>query len=280
MKKKIIKSMAAVLSLGLLLCTLIASLVFEAQFTQRAKQDMQRLVASAAMEAELLGGRDEATARRISDAAGGLRVTFVDAGGLVTGDSAVDAGTMENHAGREEIETAHTAKYGVSVRSSVTTGRNMLYVATRLSDGGFLRLADTYPSALAGFVGFLPALLVAAAVAFAITLVLADRFAKSITGPIEELSDSLKLVRSGGTTLLPDRYQYEELQDMAGDINQLSAEVDENLAPSLIHIFYRKGVRPAQGQQPAGRPAGAFGHDPALHHQRVGDRPAGGAAGV
>ena len=230
MKKKIIKSMAAVLSLGLLLCTLIASLVFEAQFTQRAKQDMQRLVASAAMEAELLGGRDEATARRISDAAGGLRVTFVDAGGLVTGDSAVDAGTMENHADREEIETARTAKYGVSVRSSVTTGRNMLYVATRLSDGGFLRLADTYPSALAGFVGFLPALLVAAAVAFAITLVLADRFAKSITGPIEELSDSLKLVRSGGTTLQPDRYQYEELQDMAADINQLSAEVDENLA--------------------------------------------------
>ncbi len=137
---------------------------------------------------------------------------------------------MENHADREEIETARTAKYGVSVRGSATTGRNMLYVATRLSDGSFLRLADTYPSALAGFVSFLPALLVAAAVAFAITLVLADRFAKSITGPIEELSDSLKLVRSGGAALQPDRYQYDELQDMAADINQLSAEVDENLA--------------------------------------------------
>ena len=33
----------AVLSLGLLLCTLIASLVFEARFTQRAKQDMRAL---------------------------------------------------------------------------------------------------------------------------------------------------------------------------------------------------------------------------------------------
>ena len=230
MKKKIIKSMAAVLSLGLLLCTLIASLVFEARFTQRAKQDMQRLVASAALEAELLGGRDGAAARRISDAAGGLRVTFVKADGTVSGDSAVDPAAMENHADREEIETARTARYGVSVRGSATTGRNMLYVATRLSDGSFLRLADTYPSALAGFVSFLPALLVAAAVAFAITLVLADRFAKSITGPIEELSDSLKLVRSGGAALQPDRYQYDELQDMAADINQLSAEVDENLA--------------------------------------------------
>lgn len=184
MKKKIIKSMAAVLSLGLLLCTLIASLVFEARFTQRAKQDMQRLVASAALEAELLGGRDGAAARRISDAAGGLRVTFVKADGTVSGDSAVDPAAMENHADREEIETARTARYGVSVRGSATTGRNMLYVATRLSDGSFLRLADTYPSALAGFVSFLPALLVAAAVAFAITLVLATGSPKASPAPL------------------------------------------------------------------------------------------------
>ena len=36
---------------------------------------------------------------------------------------------------------------------------------------------------------------------------------------------------------------------------------------SLIHIWH----------QPAGRHAGALGHDPALHHQRVRDRAAGGA---
>ena len=128
MKKKIRISMALVLGLGLLICTVAAAFVFEARFTSRAKEDMQRLVSSVALSAQSTG-RD----RRGGKAAVGLdrRAAghFVDEDGVVTGDSAADPATMENHADREEIVTARVAKYGVSVRRSETTGSNMLYVA-------------------------------------------------------------------------------------------------------------------------------------------------------
>jgi len=229
MKKKIVRSMAAVLALGLLLCTLVAAFVFEEKITDHTEQEMTRLVSSAAFEAELLPGRGAADAEKLAAAADGVRVTFIGADGTVTGDSAASAAAMENHAGREEVAEARSARYGVAVRRSVTTGRNMMYVATRLSDGSFVRVASDYPSALAGFVGFLPGTLAAAAVAFVIALVLGGRFARSISGPIEEFSDSLKLVKSGGARLDPARYGYAELQDMAADINHISAEIDDSL---------------------------------------------------
>ena len=228
MKKKIVRSMVWVLALGLILCTLIAAFVFETKFTGRAKEDMQRLASSLALSAQQTGERDAAEAKRLSSATGGLRVTFVDEEGQVTGDSFADPETMENHADRQEILGAAEAKYGVSVRRSDTTGRNMLYVATRLDGGGFIRVAGEYPDALSGFISFLPATLIGAVAAFLIARVLAGRLSHSISQPIEELSSSLKLVRSGEVKLDPTSYRYDELQEMAADINQLSAEVDGN----------------------------------------------------
>lgn len=229
MKKRIMKSTALVLGLGLLVCTLIASMVFEARVTDRTRVDMKKLASSIAQQAQLTDGRTPEDAARLSGGAGGVRVTFVDAQGNVTGDSAVQADTMENHATREEILQAAGGGIGVAVRRSATTGLNMMYVAVKLADGTFVRVSDSYPSFAAGLVGFLPAVLIAALVAFLIALVLADRLAKSISGPIEELSDSLKLVKSGGARLDPTAYQYDELQDMAADINQISSEVDTTL---------------------------------------------------
>ena len=228
MKNKIVRSMVLVLLLGLVLCTVIAAFVFENKFTDRAKEDMQRIVSSVALSAEQTGGRDTETAKLLSESTGGLRVTFIAEDGTVTGDSSADSETMENHAARAEIVGAAAAKYGVSVRRSATTGKNMMYVATRLSEGGFVRVSGDYPSALAGFVSFLPAALIGAIAAFLIALVLAGRLSLSISQPIEELSSSLKLVRSGEAKLDPASYRYDELQEMAADINQLSAEVDEN----------------------------------------------------
>ena len=228
MKNKIVRSMVLVLMLGLAVCTVVAAFVFETRFTGRSKEDMQRLVSSVALSAQMIEERDSAAAKQLSESTGGLRVTFVDEDGTVTGDSFANPATMENHAQRQEILGAASAKYGVSVRRSETTGRNMLYVATRLPEGGFVRVSGEYPSALAGFISFLPAALVGAVAAFLIAVVLAGRLSLSISQPIEELSSSLKLVRSGEARLDPASYRYDELQEMAADINQLSAEVDEN----------------------------------------------------
>jgi two-component system phosphate regulon sensor histidine kinase PhoR len=77
----------------------------------------------------------DARADRLGLAAAG-RVTIIDAGGTVLGDSHVEAdqlGALENHAARPEVAGALVAPEGwaASQRRSATVGEEMLYVAVR-----------------------------------------------------------------------------------------------------------------------------------------------------
>ena len=74
------------------------------------------------------------------------RVTFIDATGQVLGDSDVDLaaiGSVENHAGREEIEEARRSGEGLATRSSQTTGVDTRYAAVPVRAGpvAFVRVA-------------------------------------------------------------------------------------------------------------------------------------------
>ena len=76
----------------------------------------------------------------------GARVTIIEPGGRVVGDTAEDGAslaTMENHGARPEIELARTAGIGVTRRYSTTVERDLLYAAVRVDHPGvaFVRLA-------------------------------------------------------------------------------------------------------------------------------------------
>jgi two-component system, OmpR family, phosphate regulon sensor histidine kinase PhoR len=67
--------------------------------------------------------------RRI--ATSGARVTVIAADGTVLADSQSDPQTMENHAGRPEIQQAMAGGSGRSIRHSTTVNRELLYYAVR-----------------------------------------------------------------------------------------------------------------------------------------------------
>ncbi len=69
-------------------------------------------------------------------AASGVRVTVITVGGKVLADSQSDPQTMENHAGRPEIQDALAKGEGRSIRRSVTVKSNLLYYAARWSSAG------------------------------------------------------------------------------------------------------------------------------------------------
>lgn len=225
MKKKMLSSTLIVLLIGLVLSAVLSALVFETRESERTKTELQRTVSLMARGYNAKAAEPQEV-KALSRAAGGMRVTLVAEDGTVLADSMADVEKMENHADRQEILGARSSTYGVDNRRSDTTGNNMMYVATRLSDGSFLRVAAGYNGIFTGLVRIMPAMLLAALVALLIGGALADRMARSISAPLTELSDSLKLVAAGENTLSPERYKYEELQDMASDINQLSGEVE------------------------------------------------------
>lgn len=228
MKKKMLSSTLIVLLIGLVLSAVFSSLVFETRESERTRIELQRAVTLMARGYDAKAA-EPGEVKELSRAAGGMRVTLIGADGTVLADSQADPAQMENHAERQEILGAQSSTYGVDSRRSGTTGTNMMYVATRLSDGTFLRVAAGYNGVVTGLVRMMPAMLLAALVALLIGGALADRMARSISAPLTELSDSLKLVAAGEATLSPEQYKYEELQDMATDINQLSKEVDRAL---------------------------------------------------
>ena len=75
----------------------------------------------------------------------GARVTIIDTGGRVLGDSEEDPAKMENHRDRPEIKDAVAGGYGRAVRYSHTLKIDMLYVAVAIRTGerlqGIIRLS-------------------------------------------------------------------------------------------------------------------------------------------
>jgi two-component system, OmpR family, phosphate regulon sensor histidine kinase PhoR len=75
----------------------------------------------------------------------GARITLIAPDGKVLADSDRDAETMENHAGRPEVQSAVQGKPGSAVRHSASVNRNLLYLALPAAwqgrGGHILRLA-------------------------------------------------------------------------------------------------------------------------------------------
>jgi two-component system phosphate regulon sensor histidine kinase PhoR len=73
------------------------------------------------------------------------RVTVIDPHGVVLADSHNDPESMENHAGRPEIQAAYQNRTGSAIRRSSTLGRDLCYLAIPLQyqgrSGYVLRLA-------------------------------------------------------------------------------------------------------------------------------------------
>jgi two-component system, OmpR family, phosphate regulon sensor histidine kinase PhoR len=65
-----------------------------------------------------------------------VRITVVDAKGVVFGDSEASPRQMENHRGRPEIAEALEGRTGKSTRFSSTTNKEAMYLAIPLTDGG------------------------------------------------------------------------------------------------------------------------------------------------
>ncbi|MFZ5640504.1 MAG: two-component system histidine kinase PnpS [Bacillota bacterium] len=123
----------------------------------------------------------------------GFRVTIIDAAGVVLGDSDVNAGEMENHKNRSEVQKSLAGEVGKSIRESLTLKQKMLYVAVpvKISGGvrGVVRLAVPWAEIQKG-VNYIKAVIGAAIlVAFILTFLVVSSLTPGIVAPLEEMTD-------------------------------------------------------------------------------------------
>lgn len=130
MRRRILLATLIITFVGLLLFTLATTGVSYRSLLENTRSYISAQIN--ALDAESLG-TDEEAAKNLSAALGGLRVTFLDAYGTVTGDS-MGVAVGESRAEREEVADAMSVGEGSSSRHSETTGEDMLYVCKKFDD--------------------------------------------------------------------------------------------------------------------------------------------------
>ena len=147
------------------------------------------------------------------------RITLIDADGTVTFDTDKEPSELENHADREEVIEAEKNGMGESTRYSSTLTEKTLYCAKRLSDGRVLRVSTSYATVALLMLGIPQPILVVIIIAVTVSAFLANKLAKKIVKPINELDLEKPL----------ENKTYEELKPLLIRLDDLHSEVSEQL---------------------------------------------------
>lgn len=160
------------------------------------------------------------------------RITLIDGNGVVLADTDVDAlERLENHAGREEIQTAVSGGTGVATRTSASVGERFLYVAVPLEDGSgtVLRIAVPLTDVDAVVDDVQRYLVVAALVALALAVALAVFIGFRLAEPLEGLRSHAQRVADGDLDAQVAPSPTREIDAVGSAFNMMTARLRQSL---------------------------------------------------
>ena len=157
-----------------------------------------------------------------------FRLTWIDTDGTVLFDTQADPATMENHADREEIREARIAGSGSAVRTSATMTEQTYYEAQKLRDGTVLRISANQKSALSLMLGMLWPVILIALLSVGLSLVLAQRMARKIVEPLNQLDLEHPLKNDMYEEISPLLYRiHRQRNQIQLQMDQLRRKTDE-----------------------------------------------------
>lgn len=242
MKRAIFKNFIVILVLALVLSGSIFSVVISNFLLKNTRLNMLNILhimdQTFDYEADLKAQIDKLTIIYESNKA---RVTIMDVKGNVLADSDVfEYMNMDNHIDREEIQEALKEGNGSARRKSDTLNISMLYVSYMSRQGDYiLRIAMPYSGFMDYVLILLPAILLSLGVTLIISLILANRFSRSITKPLYEISEELLKLQENNPEFSFKPYEYYELNLIADTTKRMADAVQE----SIKKIEFEKMIR-------------------------------------
>ena len=152
-----------------------------------------------------------------------LRITLIDAEGVVLADSAFVS--TENHLMRPEVQDPGT----FYVRYSETLGKRMMYLAEALPDGSFLRVAIPISSITPFIVEFVFLTLLVSAFIVAVAIVFVKIVADRTLQPLRETVESLKSIPEGRYLERLPIESADEMNLITNEINDIARLISANL---------------------------------------------------
>ena len=170
-----------------------------------------------------------------------LRVTIVDTKGVVLCDSEVDAVSMENHAGRPEINQALNSGQRSSVtRFSATLQTSMLYLAVPRYEStqlvGVIRTAIPLQSIDGLLAEIYKQYILLFIVLIAVVFVVIVNIYRKINQPLAEIiEDANRFAKGDFSKTLPE-YDIKEISELGTALNSMSKQLDrlENLRQDFV----------------------------------------------
>ena len=162
----------------------------------------------------------------------GSRVTVIAVDGRVLADSVEDADAMENHSQRPEVVAALAGEVGVARRQSSTLNEALLYVALPRNQERMVRLAipETLVAERLGEVRV--AVITGAGLAGIIGIILVWLISRRIARPLQGMTEAAESVAAGNLATRVPRSDTKELDQMAGALNHMAAELGHRIEAS------------------------------------------------
>jgi len=166
-------------------------------------------------------------------AASGIRVTVIASDGRVLADSQADPSTMENHAGRPEIQDAFAKGNGQSIRHSATINRDLLYYAVRQPVPGgtpvVLRFALPLQTVDEVLWEFRNRLWLASLVVLLVTGAAALLISRSLSDRVDRLTAFSRRVAEGDFRPIDADRSGDALEALAVSLNETAARLDRTI---------------------------------------------------
>ena len=161
----------------------------------------------------------------------GLRITLIRPDGMVVAESDAPVESLpsiENHAGRPEVQAALLSGVGTDQRESRTVHRPMLYVAVR-GGPGVVRVATSRDGAQQIFRRAQRAIIAAALLALLLGSAFAFVAGRSIARPLTEITASARLIAAGVSPRFP-RSGISDIDDLVQALRVMHQQLDERFS--------------------------------------------------
>ncbi|MBO5208611.1 MAG: two-component sensor histidine kinase [Lachnospiraceae bacterium] len=216
MKKKINRQLLLISSMAVIITLILVVSVFYRLFQQQVIDDLKTYAHVLASIENQEEGEQVSYGSSVED----VRITIINAKGIVVYDSNASVEEMDNHAERPEVVEALENGEGQSIRQSSTMKMNTYYYTILLNDGNVLRVARESHSIWSIIYNALPVILVTLLVLFVVCVGLSRFITKSLVGPIEEMAADMDHMENVSV--------YEELVPFAETIQQQHEAILKN----------------------------------------------------
>ncbi|MGB4589537.1 MAG: ATP-binding protein [Clostridiaceae bacterium] len=224
MNKRIITAFIGSIIAAMLLLTIAFLKISNLQKLENVKNELN---ADNAFVMNYLAKNPEDEESVLESVDSSIRITLIDSEGKVLFDSS-GLTEFENHLNRKEIQEALISGTGSDVRVSKSVGEQMVYFATRLPDGRFIRSSMGIDSLALG-PQFLSYMVIALILVLIVSYLVALRISNYLLEPITEMSYATERVASG-------EYSRRVLIRKEPEFNKLGTNFN-NMAEKLENTF-------------------------------------------